>query len=388
MGESRACGCVVLGSSMIRLVLVASLTFGIPLSSIAADPCVANVDACAAPCKQYDGDEAKLAECKSSCGAAPNQCEPINAEGQTETPAAAATESAKPEFSPSANAAPIESSREEATTSTEPQAGAPVSGSEAAPAAPKLNVSAPSGATKPKSAGITKSAMLDELQKNSQMLAAIKAGDLKTIRRLIELKGLDPTYVYAYTRNPETDLFEANPARLRLVDVFNDANELRRDSSGLDRILAVFIELGMDVKATLGGKTAWGPDLRVMEKAKDRAARFRAFEMALAAGLPPNDDLGERIFAELPQICGRDRSQFAIQVVDLLIKHVGPPLKDRFRRNVEGGSETLSAVLDRSYASRTAKYAYEAQEFAKQDAAFENCAPLSRRINRYLTKGE
>jgi hypothetical protein len=126
-----------------------------------------------------------------------------------------------------------------------------------------------------------------------------------------------------------------------------------------------------------------------MERAKDRDARMRAFELALENGLKPNADVSEWLFAELPQVCGRDRSQFAIQVVDLLIKHLDVSLQDDFWRMGERGPETLSDVLDRMMSpGKNPRSNSERAQFAMMDAEWENCAPLSRRINRYLIEGQ
>ncbi|MBC7983018.1 MAG: hypothetical protein H7Y02_04100 [Candidatus Obscuribacterales bacterium] len=249
----------------------------------------------------------------------------------------------------------------------------------------------------------TKKARVRELEKNGDMLAAIREGNLTAIRRLIETQGLSPTYVYAYEYNAQTRQYEGRVARLRLGDIFNDTNSLRSDAAGIDRVVALFLELGMDVKATLVSsvpandadnaifkqeRTAWGPSLTMMEKAKDRDARLKAFELTLQAGLVPNDDIAEWLFAELPQVCGRDRSKFAIQVVDLLIEHLGSSLQEHFWREGERGPETVSDVLDKSFAPPQAKNAYEKTQFALQDERWEQCALLSRRINRFLMQGE
>ena len=125
-----------------------------------------------------------------------------------------------------------------------------------------------------------------------------------------------------------------------------------------------------------------------MEKAKDRAARIRAFETALQNGLTPNDDVSDWVFAELPQVCGRDRSQFAIQILELLITHLGTSLQDDFWRVGERGPETLADVLDRLMSPGSIPTStYERNQFAMMDQSWENCALLSRRVNRYLTEG-
>jgi hypothetical protein len=254
----------------------------------------------------------------------------------------------------------------------------------------------------------SKREMMKELEKNAEMLAAIKAGNLREIRRLIEVQGLSPTYVYGYEYNPQTRLFEGRVARLRLSEVFADTHTARGEDTGLDRVLALFLELGMDVKATLvvtgpssGDKkgavtqhevTAWGPNLKFMESARDRDARLRAFELALQRGLLPNEDFGQWLFAEIPQVCGRDRSKFSIQVVDLLIRYLspalgppwGPPLQDHFWRLAQHGPESISDVLDHATAPAQPRNAYEKAQFALIDDMWEQCVPLSRRINAYL----
>ena len=241
-----------------------------------------------------------------------------------------------------------------------------------------------------------------EREKNVQMIAAIRDGNLKFIRRLVEMHGLSPTYVYGYDFNAQTRQHDGRAIRLRLTDVYNDTNTLRGDSASLDRILALFLELGMDVKATLAvnvpsadgssttsvARTAWGPSLRMMETARDRAARMRAFEMSLQAGLTPNDDFSDWLFAELPQVCGRDRSKFAIQVFDLLVKYLGPTLAESLWRDGPRGPETLADLLDRSLPPAQAKNSYQATQFAIQDSVWENCTHLSKRVDRFLTQGK
>jgi len=249
-----------------------------------------------------------------------------------------------------------------------------------------------------------KSDAIHEREQNGKMAEAIAQGNLRAIRRLIEAKqGLNPTYVYDFDFNPQTRQYEGRAVRLRLTDLFNDTKTLRRDDEGLDKILALFIELGMDVTARLpstgskdpasaaGGesaRTAWGPSLVFMERAKDREARMRAFALALEKGLEPNDDVGEWLFAELPAVCGRDRSEFAIRVFDLLVAHLGTSLQDDLWRLGERGPETVADVLDRLMSpGRQARSSYERTEFAMMDEVWENCALLSRRLNRYLMEG-
>lgn len=276
--------------------------------------------------------------------------------------------------------------------------------SAACPGAPTHAEPAPQGPVPEVRAYSKKGDALRERELNGKMLTAISQGNLRDVRRLLEMKkGLNPTYVYDFDFNPETRLYEGRAVKLRLTDVFNDTNTVRRDAEGLDKILVLLIELGLDVNATLPRArstdetaaaitppehTAWGPSLKFMEKARDRGARLRAFEIALEKGLEPNEDVSEWLFAELPEVCGRDRSEFAIQVVDLLIEHLGTSLQDDFWRLGERGPESVSDVLDRLMSpGRTPRSSYERTEFAMMDAVWENCAPLSRRINRYLTQG-
>jgi hypothetical protein len=242
---------------------------------------------------------------------------------------------------------------------------------------------------------------LRERELNGRMIKAIQQSDLQEIRRLIEMRqGLNPTYVYDFDFNPQTRQYEGRAVKLRLTDILKDSNTIRPDDEGLDKILALLIELGLDVRSTLSAptvstssvgpsaRTAWGPSLTFMEKAKDRAARIRAFEIALENGLKPNQDVSEWLFTELPQVCGRDRSQFAIQMVDLLIKHLGTSLQDDFWRTSERGPETLAEVLDRLMSPGSIPTSnYERNQFAMMDQTWENCALLSRRLNRYLTEG-
>jgi hypothetical protein len=249
-----------------------------------------------------------------------------------------------------------------------------------------------------------KGQVLDEREHNGEMTLAISRGNLTAIRRLVEVEGLNPTYVYSYEFNPQTRVYDGRAVRLRLSDILNDTNELRSDDKGLDKILALMVELGLDVTATLDtvpvagaapteattrGRTAWGPDLKVMEKARDREARLRAFELALQLGLKPNDDIGAWLYAEFPQVCGRDRSQFAIQMVDLLSKYLGSSLQDDLWRDGERGPQTLADVLDRMMSpGRPPRSNAEKAEFAMMDEVWQNCAPLSHRINRYLMQGK
>ena len=252
-------------------------------------------------------------------------------------------------------------------------------------------------ATPPARAYTKKGDALRERELNGKMVKAIRESDLRDIRRLIEMKqGLDPTYVYDYDYDPNTQRYEGRAVKLRLADLFKDVAPARRDQEGLDKILELFIELGMNVTATLPAgddateqRTAWGPSLVFMERAKDREARMRAFDVALAKGLLPNGDVGDWLFAELPEVCGRDRSQFAIQVVDMLVKHLGASLQDDFWRVSERGPESIADVLDRMMSPGTIPRSnFERTQFEQMDAAWENCSMLSRRINRYLIEAK
>jgi hypothetical protein len=247
--------------------------------------------------------------------------------------------------------------------------------------------STPTAASPPVRSFAKKGEMLDERTNNAQLIQAISQGNLKVIRRLIEKNGLDPTYVYTHDFDPQTRQFEGKVVRLRLTDVFKDTNELRSEDKGLDKILELFIELGMDVSATFEGRTAWGPSLKTMERARDREARLRAFELAMEKGLRPNADLNEWLFEELPHVCGRDRSEFAIRVVDLLIKHYGTTIQDDLWRAGPRGPETVADVLDRLISRGNPRNTYEKNEFAAMDAVWQNCTPLARRVNRFLTQG-
>jgi hypothetical protein len=328
-------------------VLTLLLAFGAMQSHAAEDPaaCTVAAESCVASCKRFDDRDARQSACNHFCTKQSQRC----ASGVLPD-VAIAVETPEPPIPP-------------ALTS--------------------------------------KRAMLTARERNTEMLTAIGMGQLNAVRRLIETRGLHPTYVYAYNYNPQTRLYEGKAVRLRLADIFNDTNILRSDAIGLDRTLSLFIELGMDVKATLlttpaddndataqVARTAWGPSLKIMEDAKDRESRLRAFELALQNGLVPNDDFSAWLFAELPQVCGRDKSQFAIRVFDLLIAHLGPTVQESLWRQGERGPETVSDVLDLSFAPPQAKYAYEKAQFAEQDKIWENCALLSRRINRFLVSGK
>jgi hypothetical protein len=228
------------------------------------------------------------------------------------------------------------------------------------------------------------------IELNESMVGAIRTGNVKLIRRLIEKSGLHPTYVFSNSFNPTTQQFRVE--KLRLREVFDDPYAQRDDSKGLDKVMAELIALGMDVTATLPAtradgsvveRTAWGPNLRAMETARDRESRLRALELAMQKGLVPNDDFSEWIFAELPKVCGRDRSEFAIRVTDLLIQYLGDTFKTNLWRQGARGPESLADVLDWSFAPpKAARNVYEKDEFAQRDLEWESCALLSRRINR------
>jgi hypothetical protein len=326
-------------------VLIVLLALGALQSYAAEDSaaCALDVATCVASCKRFDDSDTRQAACINFCTKLSQRCSAPDASVQADL--AIAIETPAP------------------------------------PIPPALS---------------SKRAMLLTRERNAEMLKAISMGQLNAVRRLIETRGLDPTYVFAYDYNPETRLYEGKAVRLRLADVFNDSNTLRSDAIGLDRTLSLFLELGLDVKATLPtasdsgssvARTAWGPSLKLMEDARDRESRLRAFELALQNGLVPNDDFSAWLFAELPQVCGRDKSQFAIRVFDLLISHLEPAVRENLWRQGERGPETLSDVLDLSFAPPQAKYAYEKAQFAEQDKIWENCALLSRRINRFLVSG-
>lgn len=246
---------------------------------------------------------------------------------------------------------------------------------------------AASSASLPVRSFAKKGEMLDERKNNAQMIQAISQGNLKSIRRLIEKDGLNPTYVFAHDFDPQTRQFEGRVVRLRLTDIFNDANELRSEDKGLDEILELFVELGLDVTATFEGRSAWGPSLQMIERSRDREARLRAFELAMKQGLKPNADLNAWLFDELPQVCGRDRSAFAIRVVELLIEHYGATIQDAFWRAGPRGPETVADVLDRLISPGNPRSTYEKNQFAAMDEVWQNCTPLSRRVNRFLTQG-
>lgn len=274
----------------------------------------------------------------------------------------------------------------------------------ACPGAPVFAEPAPRGAAPEVRSFTKKGDALTERELNGKMLTAILQGNLRDIQRILGTKkSLNPTFVYDFEFNPETRLYEGRAVKLRLTDVFNDVNTLRSDKEGLDKVLALLIELGLDVNATLPQTlpkdapppsvelpehTAWGPSLKFMEGARDRGARLRTFDLALEKGLKPNENVSEWLFAELPAVCGRDRSEFSIQVVDILVKHLGTSLQDDFWRMGERGPESVADVLDRLMSpGRTPRSSYERTEFAMMDGTWENCSLLSRRINRYLTQG-
>lgn len=313
-------------SSLRRICLGVTLGLASFAAHAQSEPAACDVRACVSFCGRFDkGDPRQLAcesHCRKDCGAAPSALEP----------------------KPAASASP------------------------------------------PVRSFAKKGEMLDERKNNALMIQAIAQGNLKSIRRLIEKDGLDPTYVYAHDFDPQTRLFEGKVVRLRLTDIVSDANELRSDDKGLDKILELFIELGMDVTATLDSRTAWGPSLKTIERARDREARLRAFELAMQKGLQPNADVNEWLFAELPQVCGRDRSEFAIRVLELLIKYYGTTLQDDFWRSGPRGPETVADVLDRLISPGNPRSTYEKNQFAAMDEVWQNCTPLARRVNRYLTQ--
>lgn len=313
--------------SLRRIFLGVSLGLASLAVQAQSEPAACDVRACAAFCGRFDkGDLRKLAcenHCRSDCAAAPSALEP----------------------KPSTRVSP------------------------------------------PVRSFTKKGEMLDERKSNALMIQAIAQGNLKSIRRLIEKDGLDPTYVYTHDFDQQTRAFEGKAVRLRLTDIVSDANELRSDDKGLDKILELFLELGMDVTATLDSRTAWGPSLRTIERARDREARLRAFELAMRKGLQPNADVDDWLFTELPQVCGRDRSEFAIRVLDLLIKYYGTTLQDDFWRSGPRGPETVADVLDRLISPGNPRSTYEKNEFAAMDEVWQNCTPLARRVNRYLMQG-
>jgi hypothetical protein len=113
---------------------------------------------------------------------------------------------------------------------------------------------------------------------------------------------------------------------------------------------------------------------------------MRAFEIALQHGLVPNNDFGDWLFAEFPQICGRDHSKFSIEVFELLLKHLKPLMQDPLWHDSDRGPETVADVLDRSFAPVQAKTAYERSQAVVLDDMWEQCTPLSRRISRFLVQ--
>ncbi|HTE42557.1 MAG TPA: hypothetical protein VK629_17185 [Steroidobacteraceae bacterium] len=393
------------------LVAVAALLCSQSLGAAESSTvCGVASESCAATCKRFDSDDARFIACEKFCRTRAKDrgaCEverpaltvkPIEAAPQQELPIAQ-RESAEKTEAPNAPSVGEPSQQVAEPVDATPPAEAPVppqasiavvEQARAAEAAPPLN-SAPTPASLP-----SKGAMVKELEKNAAMIAAIREGNLKAIRRLVQVQGLNPTYVYSYEFNPLTRQFDGKATRLRLIDIFNDTNVLRRDDQGLDKILSTFIELGLDVKATLSvpsasgaeveQKTAWGPSLKAMEPARDRAARMRAFELALQSGLVPNSDFGDWLFAEFPQVCGRDRSKFSIEVFELLLKYLKPSMQDPLWREGQQGPETVADLLDRSFAPVQAKTAYERSQAVVLDDMWEQCTPLSRRISRFLAQ--
>ncbi len=370
---------MVVSHLKMQFVFAALLALGIVMASDEAtnaadlaDPpnptlCGSDQEACIEPCKQFETDDEKFSNCKNYCQSETKHC------GISTTSSCKKSCEEQSANSPSSNVAP-QASPPVPTTAPSPKF------EDKTKEVPQPRVNVP----------LNETGYIRERGKNERMWYAIRAGDLQTIRRMIEVVGLSPTYIDSYERIPnKSGLYQAKVSGLWINDIFNDTNTSHRKGSGLDRVLALFMELGMDVKATIGTRTAWGPNFQTMEGAKDRASRLLALEMGLQAGLVPNDDIGEHLFAELPQICGRDKSQFAIQVVDVLIKYLGPPLRNYFRREGDHGPETIADVLDRSFsAPREPKSEYEKELFAQQDERWENCAPLSRRMNLFMTEGK
>jgi hypothetical protein len=434
---------VIMGARFWKLLVASSaLLCGFSLDAAEA-PAVCGVasDSCAASCRRFDETDARFAACNKFCrtrakdrGACEVErpaavspvrdptAEPAATVTPESAPASAPLEPARQEVAPDQNApaevetptqseTPAESEQpaltdKPATEESPSQVDAPSSTQAptepvpppAPPPAAEVMPSAPAVAAQgaqPARPSLRKSDMVDELEKNAAMIMAIRTGNLKGIRRLIQVQGLDPTFVFAYEFNPQTRQYDAKAARLRLVDIFSDTNVLRDDKEGLDKILSLFIELGLNVKATLPvahangvieEKTAWGPSLKTMEPARDRAARMRAFEIALQSGLVPNSDFSDWLFAELPQVCGRDRSKFSIEVFELLLKYLHPAMQDPLWREGERGPETVADVLDRSFAPVQAKTAYERSQAVLLDDMWEQCTPLSRRISRFLVQ--
>lgn len=360
----------VIGLMAAVTMAMSSLSAAQAADAEACDSCVAakscddaNVDSCIGICTRLSKGDQRLASCSNVCRAKSNQC------------IAAAKVSCK-------DSCAIANTGSETSPAPE-QASEPA---RTKPAIPSLN---------------SKRAMMKERDIYADMLAAVRFGNEKVIRHLIQVKGLSPTYVYTYEFSPQTRQFEGSVTRLWLNDILNDASSPVGNAANADRTVALFLELGMDVNATHlatvpaenGGsiqaeRTVWGPSLRAIEKVKDRDAHIRALDIALKAGLKPNPEIGSWLFTELPQVCGRDRSKFAIQVVDLLVQHLGASLQDSFWRMGQNGPETVSDVIDRSF-SRAAVpgTAYEKEQIALQEQVWENCAPLAQRITRYLSKG-
>jgi hypothetical protein len=415
---------MVLKRTLSRLFIVALLALGfLSQINVAAQPaaCDTGSEACLASCKRFGERDVRLVACTNFCRKQSPACEAMSsvaapvavptAQPEAESVSQAETEAeSQPDIE--AQAASETQSDDQSDTKAESQE----SDSQVESETPALVESVPQAepdtvaetsseasasatTAQPIVALTSKKAMLLAQERNAAMLEAIRLGELKSIRRLIEVRGLHPTYVYAYNYNPQTRLYEGKVARLRLTDIFNDANTFHDDDEASDRMLALFMELGMDVKATMlttigtptgpkqVARTAWGPNLKLMETGRDRDARMRAAEMAFQNGLVPNDDFSEWLFAELPQVCGRDKSKFAIQVFDLLIKYHGPLVKENLWRAGARGPETVADVLDLSFAPPQAKYEFQKAQFAQQDLVWENCALLSRRINRFLISG-
>jgi hypothetical protein len=410
-------------ATLLTLVVVAK-------SGAAQGPAACSLDsACESSCTRFDTGDVRRTACNNFCrkGSPCTAGIPSDTATPANEPVPQAETVSSPETAPTAKAASSpEATPAEATPSAEvsptveatPSAeAAPFDVAPAVEAAPKpeslppVATSTSGEAVRTQSPDVpkltSKSAVVKEHDQNLEMLSAIRAGNLKVIRRLIEVYGLNPTYVFTHEFNQQTRQYDGRILGFRLTDIFGDTSTLRTGSVGLDSVLSLFLELEMDVKATLPAnvaasdasagvtarkeRRAWGPSLRMMEPTKDRAARMQAFEIALQAGLLPNDDFSAWLFAELPQVCGRDRSKFSIQVVDLLIKYLvpamGPEFAESFWRAGKSGPETIADVLDRSFAPGGPKNSYEKEQFALQDNIWEQCAPLSRRINRFLIQG-
>jgi hypothetical protein len=387
---------VILKYLKMQFVLALVFAFGFLVAQGAAtDPaqlvnCASDKEVCLNSCGQFETDDDKFSDCKNSCQGESKRCSDSVASsseaGQSESPAAPTAIDHPPKTeSPTAESSvftkpPIQSAEQTTPAVVLPLAATPT---------PQLEDKTRKEPQPRIRETLNAQGCMRERKLNDRVQYAIRAGDFQTIRHLISVVGLSPTYVDSYERVPHTEpeLYNAKVSGLWLNEIFN-ANTTHTDASGVDHVLALFIELGMDIKATMDSRTAWGPDFRAMEGAKDRASRLQALELALQAGLKPNDDLGEQLFTELPQICGRDKSKFAIEVVDVLVKYLGPSLKKSLRRDGEQGPETIDLLLDRSFSPHRPTNAREKELFAEQDERWENCQPLARRIHRFLDQGK